>query len=329
MTAQTVDQPIPWTRKQPGWMVVARKELADHLLSVRFVALLAVLGLAAVGTVFGAARALGDVAQAASESGVSLFLRLFTVNADPVPFSFMTFLGFLTPILGIAYGFDAISGEVAQGTLSRLVAQPIHRDDVINGKFVAGIGVIGIIMTVVTMIVAGLGIALLGIVPSPSDLARLLVWLLATMVYVSVWLALATLTSVTMRGAAASAMVSIGIWLVLTLFGALLAQLAADVVSPVDAADPVTTVTNAQTEVNLSRISPVVLYDDAATAMLIPEVRTLGVVTYAQVDRALPSSLSSGQSLLLVWPQLVGMVAASVVLFALAYISFMRREVRA
>ncbi|PWG73798.1 ABC transporter permease, partial [Enterococcus hirae] len=81
---------------------------------------------------------------------------------DPVPFSFLTFLGFLAPILGIAYGFDAVNGERAQGTLPRLVSQPIHRDDVINGKFVAGLSVVGLTMVVVTVIVAGLGIVLLG-----------------------------------------------------------------------------------------------------------------------------------------------------------------------
>lgn len=330
MTAGTATGPATaWTRRRSGWTVVARKEFADHLLSARFLALISILGLVAAGTVFGAAGALRDVAQDAGEAGIGLFLRLFTVNAEPVPFSFVTFLGFLTPILGIAYGFDAISGEVSQGTLPRLVAQPIHRDDVINGKFVAGLAAIGVIMVTVTLVVAGFGIVLLGIVPDPTELVRLGMWLLATMAYVAVWLALATLLSVAFRGAATPAIVAIGIWLVLTLFGGLLAELGAGIISPVSASDPASTISNAQTQLNLSRLSPVVLYDDASTALLVPEVRTLGIVTYEQVDRALPSSLTAGQSVLLVWPQLVGLVAATVVLFAWAYIIFMRREVRA
>ncbi|MFZ0013033.1 MAG: ABC transporter permease [Acidimicrobiia bacterium] len=327
MTTETVAP--TWHRRRPGWMDVARKEVTDHLLSGRFLALLAVLALVAAGTVYGASQALTEVAQDASASGVSTFLRLFTVNAAPVPFSFVTFLGFLTPILGIAYGFDAISGEVAAGTLPRLVAQPIHRDDVINGKFVAGVSAIAVIMVTVTLVVAGFGIVMLGIVPSPTDVARLAMWLLATMVYVSFWLALATLMSVLFRGAATSAVVSIGIWLALTLFGGLLANLAAGVVSPVDPADPGSSLANARTEVTLSRLSPVVLYDDASTALLVPEVRTLDIVTFSQVDRSVPTSLTAGQSALLVWPQLVAMVALTVVLFAVAYVSFMRREVRA
>jgi ABC-2 type transport system permease protein len=329
MTTTAQQPPTTWSRQRPGWTVVARKEFADHLLSARFLAMISILGLVAVGTVYGAAQSLGDVAQDASSAGIGLFLRLFTVNADPVPFSFITFLGFLAPILGIAYGFDTISGEVSQGTLPRLVAQPIHRDDVINGKFVAGFGAIGVILVTVTLIVAGLGILLLGIVPTAGDVVRLLVWLVATMAYVGIWLALATLMSVVFRGSAAPAVVCIGIWLVVTLFGGLLAQLGADVLSPVNAGDPASTLHNAQTELTLSRLSPAVLYDDASTALLIPEVRSLGVITYAQIDRAVSSSLTAGQSVLLVWPQIVGMIALTVVLFAIAYVIFMRREVRA
>jgi ABC-2 type transport system permease protein len=318
-----------WERRRPGWMDVARKEMTDHLLSGRFVALLFILGLVALGTVYGAATGLRDAAQDATDAGISVFLRLFTVNADPIPFSFMTFLGFLLPAVGIAYGFDSISGERSRGTLPRLVSQPIHRDDVINGKFVAGLAVIGVTLTVIIMIVSGVGILTLGVVPEASDLFRLLTWLVASIVYVGVWLAMAMLASVAFRNAATSAIVAIGIWLALTVFGGLLFTLVANVVSPVDTANQATELANARTELTVSRLSPVTLYEESSTALLVPEVRTLGFVTVEQVDRAIVSELSFPQSLLLVWPQLVAMVAMVVVLFAFAYVKFMRQEVRA
>lgn len=328
MTTPEVTVRTTWQRRRPGWAAIARKEFADHILSVRFGALLVLLGLVAVGSVYTAADALRDIAP--STSGVEgMFLRLFTVRGDPIPFSFLTFLGFLAPILGIAFGFDAVNGERAQGTLPRLVSQPIHRDDVINGKFAAGLAVVGLIMIVVTLLVAGLGIVLLGVVPTIAEATRLVVWLAAAIVYVGVWLAFATLCSVWMRRAATSAMVAIGVWLILALFGALFAQIAADVVSPVDSADPQTVIDNARTELTLSRFSPVVLYEEAATALLNPEVRSLGLVTLAQLDRAIVSDLTLPQSLLLVWPQVVGLIAATIVIFAVAYIAFMRQEVRA
>ena len=58
---------------------------------------------------------------------------------------------------------DAINGERAQGTLPRLLSQPIHRDDVINGKFVAGLALIGLSVNAVMLVVAGIGLVRLGI----------------------------------------------------------------------------------------------------------------------------------------------------------------------
>ncbi|HEV2907013.1 MAG TPA: ABC transporter permease, partial [Actinomycetota bacterium] len=219
--------------RRAGWRVVATKELADHLLSVRFLVLLGIVGLAVAGSVYAAAGGIRDVAPAASETP-SLFLRLFTFAPEDqqVP-SFLSMVGFLAPLLGIAFGFDAVNGERSQGTLPRLVSQPIHRDDVINGKFAAGITVIGMILAGLTMLVAGLGLFRLGIVPTAVEVWRLLLWLAVTVVYVSFWLGLATLCSVALRRAATSALVAIAAWLVLTLFAGLLLGLVTDAIAPV------------------------------------------------------------------------------------------------
>jgi ABC-2 type transport system permease protein len=53
------------------------------------------------------------------------------------------------------------------------------------------------------------------------------------------------------------------------------------------------------------------------------------LVAPQDIDRILPSTLSVEQSLLLVWPQVVALVALTVVCFAAAYILFMRQEIRA
>jgi ABC-2 type transport system permease protein len=317
-----------WTRRRPGWSVISRKELTDHLLSIRFIALLVVLGLVAVATVYGAADQLRSVAPDASETA-GVFLRLFTIKTDPIPFSFLSFVAFLGPILGIAFGFDAVNGERAQGTLPRLASQPIHRDDIINGKFVASLTVVGLIMAAMTVIIAGLGITMLGITPTSGEVGRLIVWLTVAIVYVGLWLAFSLLCSVVTRRAATAALVALAIWLVLALFGPLLAQVGADVVSPVDQANPQTALDNARLEITLSRVSPIQLFDDTSTALLNPEIRSTGIVTLAQVDRALVTELDLTESILLVWPYVVGLIAVTVALFAAAYVIFMRQEVRA
>ena len=79
----------------------------------------------------------------------------------------------------------------------------------------------------------------------------------------------------------------------------------------------------------VARVSPQALYDEATTVLLNPEVRTAGLLLPAQVDRAIPTPLGLDQSLLAVWPQVVALVALTVVVFAVAYVAFMRQEIRA
>jgi ABC-2 type transport system permease protein len=312
-----------------GWLIVARKELADHLLSARFVVLLILLGLVAAATTYSAADAIRSATTAASETP-SIFLKLFLLGQDPLP-AFYVLVGFILPVLGIAFGFDAVSGERAEGTLPRLVAQPIYRDDVINGKFAAGLAVISLILVVVTALVAAIGIIRLGVVPTAEDLLRLGIWLLVSVVYVGFWLAFATLCSVAFRRAATALLAAVGLWIVATLFASLLASLVAGAIAPAPAdATSEQVIANASLTDNLSRLAPPTLYSEATTIILDPSARTTSsFILTSQAYRAVSSTLPVEQSLLLVWVQVVGIVALTVVSFAVAYVLFMRQEVRA
>lgn len=315
-------------RMSTRWGVIAAKEFADNLLSVRFFVLLVILGLAAVAAVSTAASAIKGAASTASGTP-SAFLLLFTAAPGSIP-SFVSLVGFLGPLLGIAFAFDAITGERSQRTLPRLVSQPVYRDDVINGKFVAGLAAVAVSVVAVMLVVAGVGILRLGITPGPDDIARLLVYLVLTVIYIGLWMAFALLCSVTLRRAATSALVAIAVWLILALFGLLLAGLLADLIAPIDAAGTAASqIHHLQTEHTLSLVSPLNLYQEATGALLNPQVRAVGVVLPQQTDQAVAGPLSFLQSMLVVWPQIVALVAACVVVFAIAYVVFLRQEVRA
>ena len=314
-------------RPAAGWRIVAEKEFTDALYSARFTILLLLLGLAGVAAVLSAAGNIRDAANEASQVP-SPFLLLYTVQpAEQLP-SFVALIGFLGPLLGIAFGFDAINDERARGTLPRLVAQPIYRDDVINGKFAAGLGVITLTFTVLVALVAGIGIVRLGITPGPEDVARLLAYLVVTVAYVGVWLGIALLCSVGLTRAATSALVAIAAWVVLTVFGTLVIGLLADVLTG-DATTPQEVIADYQLTRALTWLSPQMLYDQATRVLLNPEIRAVGLVLPEQVDRAVPGTLPLGQSLLVVWPQVTALIAGCVVVFAIAYALFLRQEVRA
>ncbi|TAM78649.1 MAG: ABC transporter permease [Chloroflexota bacterium] len=314
---------------------MAAKEFADHVLSARLLILLALLGLVAVGSVYSAATALRAAADQVTANQVpALFLKLFTIQSPSSPiFAFYAFIAFLGPLLGIAFGFDAINGERADRTLPRLLAQPIHRDDVINGKFVAGLSAIALVLGAITLIVAGVGLFELGVVPDADQVARLILWFVATIIYVGFWLAFAMLCSVVLRRAATSALASIGLWLVLTLFASLLVGVVAGAIAPLSANPTLTDqVANAELQQELSRISPGTLYGEVTAYLLDPGTQSVDIgalVQAQQTSGALPSILPFDQSLILAWPQGVALIALTVVCFGAAYVGFMRQEVRA
>jgi ABC-2 type transport system permease protein len=308
-----------------GLGALYHKELADHLKSKRFLILLLLIGSTGFASLYGAVSEIAD----ASDTNF-LFLKLYTTSGNSIP-SFMSFIALLGPIIGLALGFDAVNSERAGGTLNRLVAQPIYRDSIIIGKFLAGAAVIASIIYSMGIAVGALGLIVTGIKPTGEEVWRVLIFLTFTVIYVAFWLALSILFSVVCRHSATSALASIALWIFFAIFMSLVASIISNAVYPVanqyDAM--VNTMNNYTLNLNLNRISPYYLYSEAVTTIMNPSVRSVNVVTMDQLVGAISGYLSLGQSLLLVWPHLTGLAALMLIAFGGSYIGFMRQEVRA
>ena len=326
-----VRDPLP----RAGWRVVAAKELGDHLLSVRFIVLLVALGLAAAIPLFFAADQIRAVAPQASGAS-AVFLALFTLGSQSIAVLRVdAFVGIVAPLLGLAFAFDAVNGERSEGTLPRLLAQPIHRDDVINGKFAAGMAVIGLVLITVVGFIAGFGMLRLGIVPHGTEVVRLVAWVIVTFLYVALWLAFGLLLSVLLRRAATAALIGFGVWLLVTVFGGLITTVVTGLFAPAAGASTDSILSSLQLQQLVSRLLPSNLYGEVSAVLLDPTL-TAGRINapatigqYQQGQQQIQSLLSLDQSVLLVWPQVVALVALAVICFAAAYIAFMRQEVRA
>src|SRR5262245_65494294 len=198
----------PWQ----GLGVVLLKELSDHLTSARMRVLELLVVLTAMAAIYGAIQ---QVKESTAEDPF-LFLRLFTTTRDQYPLpSFVSFLAFLVPLMAIGLGFDAVNSEHNRRTLSRILAQPIYRDALLFGKFLAGLGTLAVSLVALWLLVIGFGLLLLGIPPGGEEIARSFIFLLVTIVYAGVWLALAMLFSIIFRSAATAALVTLGLWLFL------------------------------------------------------------------------------------------------------------------
>ncbi|NTJ63100.1 ABC transporter permease [Agrobacterium rhizogenes] len=308
-----------------GLSTVALKEAADHMTSPRMHLVMLLVLLTAFGSIY---AAIGEIKNTLSEDQF-LFLRIFTTAREPLP-SFVAFLGFLLPLVAIALGFDAINGEYNRRTMSRILSQPIYRDALLAGKFIGGLLVIGICLVTLWLLVTGMGILMLGLPPSAEEIMRGLAFLIASLAYAGVWLAISMLFSTVFRAPATSALAGLTLWLVFTIFWSMIGPLVAGTIAPVDPFDPTTAVHQAEIAHAIARLSPNTLFGEATLALLNPATRALGLIFVSQLQGALLGApLPFGQSILLIWPQFSGLIAAMLLVYTIAYVVFQRQEIRA
>ena len=311
-----------------GLMEIIRKELADSFNSRRFIILFLLVYMAGIATIYIAAQ---NIRTAAGDSTRDIFLNLFVVSGSNMPFSFPLFMSIFIPIIGIALGFDAVNSERTSGNLSRLLSQPIYRDNVINGKFLAGLAVISILIVSVVFIVAGLGLRLIGVPPEAEEILRLFMFVIVSILYGAFWMSLAVLFSVLFKKTSTSALASIAVWIFLFLFMGIIANLIAGAVYPVSQDSTVARVADYDSLFRMiNRISPGTLYSESIQAILLPVMGSSSptMMMIGIYSGLMPAPLPLSQSLTLVWPQLVGLIALTAVCFAVAYIKFMREEIR-
>lgn len=312
--------------KNSGLKALFLKELADHLTSRRFLIILLLIYGTCLASLYGALSGLSDAVESGTEY---LFLELYTSSGNSIP-SFMTFIGLLGPFMGLTLGFDAINSERTGGTLNRLAAQPIYRDSIIIGKFLAGTVVIAIMVISMGTLIGAVGVLATGLAPQGEEVFRILIFLFFTIVYIAFWLGLSIFFSVICRHSATSALSVIALWIFFALFMSLIASIIANAVYPVDNewSAMINSLDNYTLELNLNRISPYYLFSEAGATIMNPSIRSINVVTVNQLEGAVSSYLSLGQSLLLVWPHLTGLIAMMLLSFAGSFWCFMRQEIR-
>ena len=312
--------------KHPFWVIV-HKEIADHVHSLRFIILISIIVLTCMGALYTALTNIGAAIKPDDPDGSFLFLKLFTVSDGTLP-SFVLFINFLGPLLGIALGFDAVNSEQNKGTLSRMLAQPIHRDCIINAKFVAALIIIGALLFALGLLVMGCGLIAIGIPPTPEEFWRIILFIITGIFYVAFWLNISILFSLCFRQAATSALASVAVWLFFSVFYAMIVNVVAKALSPSGMVSVYHQISYQKFILGLMRLAPSELFNEATTSLLMPSIRSLGPLTMEQLQGAIPSPLPLGESIMIVWSQLTGLIAATVVCFAISYIVFMRREVR-
>ena len=321
-----------------GLMAVFWKELADHFTSKRFIILSLLVYVAGIITILLAAQnirsmAAGDTSTvfillflSAPEEFLRFFLSSFNLFISPFTFLFML----LIPFIGISFGIDSINTERTSGNLSRLLSQPIYRDAVINGKFLAGLIAMSILIVSIVILVAGMGLRMIGVPPTADEILRLFAFMFVSIIYGAFWMSIAVLFSVLFKNTTTSVLISVVLWIFFFVFSFFkIGQPIAGLIVPIDQSSSIDTLSQFEATYRLiSRVSPFYIYGEAVQILLMPFITTANIATMLASSIGTVNPLSLGRSLLIVWPQLATLIGLTALCFAGSYIRFMREEIR-
>lgn len=316
-----------------GIGAISRKELADHFSSYRFIILFALIAMVSLITTYmvgiGLKEELGGLAKPKF-----VFLMLFT-STGPL-FSLVQFVAFFGPLIGLVLGFDSINRERSTGTLSKLASQPIYRDSIINGKFLSGVATVAIMLLSILLVVSGLGLTLIGVVPGVEEVWRIFIYLIISIFYISFWLGVSILFSILFRGIATSALATLAVWIFFSFFVSMGASVVGNAMVPLDQAttqDPEMIMRHVRIKRNVSLLSPMQLYNDSTAIIIDPMRKTTGSLVLMGAIERLSSErferpLALSQSIYVVLPHLITLIAITFICFGVSYYVFMRQEIR-
>jgi ABC-2 type transport system permease protein len=314
-----------------GITSIIKKELSDHFTSYRFIILFALIAMVSLITAYMAGMNIKQSLEGVAKPRF-VFLMLFTTSG--ALFSLSQFVAFFGPLIGLILGFDSINREKNEGTLSKLLSQPIYRDAVINGKFLAGVVMTAIMMVAIILVITGLGLSIIGVVPGIEEIWRIFIYLLISIIYISFWLGVAILFSIVFRSVATSALAALAIWIFFSFFISIGANVLANSLAPgADSGNQEAVLRQLKIERAISLTSPMVLYTDSTATIIDPMRKTtrsfvqMGMLEQLSISR-FSGPLPLSQSILVVLPYIITLLAITVICFAFSYTIFMRQEIR-
>ncbi|NMA89476.1 MAG: ABC transporter permease subunit, partial [Methanoculleus bourgensis] len=179
--------------------IVARKEFTDQITGWRFLVILALfLSLALMGTYTGIEYYQSDltrytedlIAMETADDGPE---RMMPPVAPPVADIYSSMFKTLVSyggILALALGFDLVSKEKESRSLKTLLARPVYRDEIINGKALGGVALLALVVGSALLLSTAL-LLVFSFVPSPDDLWMILTYAGVTLLFLVTFFSIA------------------------------------------------------------------------------------------------------------------------------------------
>ncbi|MDY0387077.1 MAG: ABC transporter permease [Methanolobus sp.] len=286
--------------KSRNVFVIAQKEVADHLRDSGFLVLLATYTL----IVFASTYMYGSMKHEAS----SVLLSGIHVGM----------IAMFAPLIGIVLGFDAVVRECKSGSLNVLLTHPLFRDNIIAGKLLGSMLVLAAIIVFSVFVSVGTLLSFYGVEIGQTELVRMTMFTVLTFLYVSIFLGIAVLISTMVKDATDSLTYNVVVWLFIgILFGGILKAVVAILTG--DTSNEGILITQ------LLNISPLHHYAEAVLGEL--DLSFGGFNSEPVIGGIFDTEYTLTQCLKEFWMNIVVLLVTPAILFIMAFITFLRKDI--
>ncbi|MCZ7355320.1 MAG: ABC transporter permease [Candidatus Methanoperedens sp.] len=298
-------------RNMGNVFVIAQKEFADNLWSMRFLALLSIVTL----IIF-------SMSYRAATDGSEVFR--YGGNFIDVAQIIALFL----PLLGIALGFDMIVKERKSASVNVLLTHPVFRDNIIAGKIMGSMATLALVVGIAVIASVGTVLAVTGVQVTLLELERVLIFAILTFLYISVFLGISIFLSIVSKSASNSLICGIAVWLnLVVVYGAIIFVIASIATGQVSSDSSLFYKPRLELNANLQQFTP--LHHYAETVKGAPDF-SWGSVNVGTSKLSL-GIFDTGSSLDKwieeYWENLVVLIALPIILFIASFIAFLRQDI--
>jgi len=224
--------------------------------------------------------------------------------------------------MGVALGCDTISGEREKGTLKIILAQPVFRDTVINGKFLAATSAVSLAVLITSLATVGASTIVIGVTPTAEEALRIALFLPFTVLFTMTYYGIAAFLSTILKKTSQSVILSVTVWAVFTFVIPVIASFIAITIAP-----PAFVPGQQGAEDSIARYLAVIETISSITPNYhFNKIGQYLLGLYAATPAQQEASITS--SLMHAGPNILVLVIVTALVFIASYIAFTRQEVR-
>lgn len=315
---------------------IALKEFSTSLKSIRFTILFLIFLLTLLLSAYQGARSYQNELKNYNE-----MIRISDMEEEidiPKPSILSVFTYLLTAIsnigaiIGIAIGFDAISGERERRTLGFLLTQPIYRDTIINGKFLGYALLVCFVVGTSSLFAMGVILSMAEVYPNLDEMLRVLIFFTLTFLYILTFVVISVFFSILLKINVDSLLASISLFIIFTILISTVSESVASTVVPFHSYAYTFSYTGEDWEKawdaynnvkeKFSYLSPSENFVSANYVILDPYFEKSKKEGFGkQIKHPISESLS------MVWSNIVAILVVFVLFFISSYVVFLRQEV--